>query len=839
MKKVHLKLLLLSLVLACLLAACNRPQQNERNIEDSGNSNSTPIATSVQEFEIRYRAEQFPLFPYNPYKSYDIGSVILHDNVFLIPRIAEGLRWSDELLGEAGVQYQHLHNEVGDVSRYSELICPNGERLIVGQDIQYGEDFFSFPYFQLFAIDYENDHKELITSYIFEHDVTHVHILAVNIVSLHEGSGIILIANQLKENGEISTIFAQLTKGYFNTFETTGVEIGHHLLGGENVVILDVLFDADNNILICTYDFVSQRHEIIILDATATRELGRISTYAGTKLVNGYSGDLWGIERVMSPSGAATVLRSLNRRTWSWESGVELPLEHVHVFGLYTAPQDSEFVLFVNTNNGLYGITEENKLVQYFAWLDIDVDISQSVELVFLESNNAIIVFNYELHPQENNAITLNSFMLFRTDSIDEREILTVGGVNVKNSVIFSLIRQFNRESSTHRAVIFDYAEHGEWDGVAMRLRADLIRGAGPDVIIFNQWGDENDITTALMRGGFLTDLNVLLENDSVLSREDFFENILDIWTNEAGELSLIAGAVIPTPYWGPSEKLENFTDFTHEGFLSFLRNSQAQGIAYPMGLNFLPYVVLQTMIFADNTFFCLETGEANFDSDLFLDILAFADSIGDEQQNRWMEALHTGEAHNPIAFISRGEQLLTNFLGFMEVNDFRIFDASVGGMTPIGAPNAAGDLSIATRPIWRMGIRANSQHTEAAWEFIRLNLLYPNASGATEGIPVKRSIFENDINKAFLEGGFSAGGFFGFADGAEIPAFTEERADLLRYIMESITHEYHPNPHVMAIVWEEAFALFAGERSIEDTARIIQSRVAIYLSEVILASTS
>jgi len=182
---------------------------------------------------------------------------------------------------------------------------------------------------------------------------------------------------------------------------------------------------------------------------------------------------------------------------------------------------------------------------------------------------------------------------------------------------------------------------------------------------------------------------------------------------------------------------------------------------------------------------------------------------------------------------MARGEQLLTRMLGIMTVNDFRRFDTAVGGLTPIGAPNAAGELAIATRPIRRIGIRANSPNAEAAWEFIRLDLLYPNSATSIAGLPVKRDLFEAYVNEAMQGEPFSAGGFFEFGDGIEIPAFSEERAAVLRLIMESITHEYHPNPHVMDIIWEETAPFFAGDRTAEDTARIIQNRVQTYLSEM------
>jgi hypothetical protein len=374
-----------------------------------------------------------------------------------------------------------------------------------------------------------------------------------------------------------------------------------------------------------------------------------------------------------------------------------------------------------------------------------------------------------------------------------------------------------------------DYADDGMWEGAMMRLRTDLIAGRGPDVIMFDQWGDENDITAALMHGSWLADLNVFLENDPELSREDLFENILDIWTNSAGELALITGTVIPTPYWGPSALLEDFTDFTHEGFLTFLRDAEMRGVPYPKGLGFIPYTILETMLFADNTFFCLESGNVNFDSEIFLDILAYIESIPGDRHSRWMEALSTGEAWDPIPSILRGEQLMTDRFTLFSVNDFRRIDAALGGLTPIGAPNAAGDLAISTRPITRFGIRANIDNLDAAWEFVRLAVLYPDVDSYASGLPILRSLFEYQIDEAFRETSPLIA-FFGFDE--EIPPLTQEQAAAMRHIMESITHEIFPDPHVMAIVWEEVMPFLAGSRSAEDAARIIQSRVSIYVAE-------
>ena len=819
-------LLLLIVLITIIACGKNDHMESEQQIQAPASIQSAYLP------DVRYKAEDFSLLPYNKYRPYSIGSVQIIDNLVFIPRIVERIRWSDNILQDSDEWHFYSPFEIGVIASAIQIADPNGNgMLVVGRDIKYGEDFFCAPYFEVTVRnieDIEDDSGDIYCLYSFDPDVIHVNILDVDIVTLYDTKKIRLLANLLYENGDISTIYAQFSNFGIESSETV---IEQRLIGSADTLVWDAWFDVDGSILLSTFDLKLQTRELVVIDKSATRRLAQLYVSFDFELAIGIDGEVWGIGRDALQLSSGLILRSLNKTNWTWSDGVNIPVNYI--IGLHAAPEYYEFEWFVSTEAGLYGINKSGEVVRYITWHDIDVRVTQDTELLFLDYGK-ILILTTNTHPTMEGAVMLESTLLSRTDAIDEREILIIGGVNIGDSAIYEYIRQFNRESKTHRAVIYDYAETGDWHGVAMRLRTDLITGRGPDVIIFNQWGDENDITTAMMRGGFLANLNAFLDNDPVLSREDFFENILDIWTNSKGELSLITGAVIPTPFWGPSDKLNNFTDFTHKGFLEFLRNAQIQGVAYPAGLNFLPQIVFYTMLFADNTFFCYESGVANFDSDLFIDILSYAANIPDEQQSRWIDAMQTGEATNQIPFILRGEQLMTNMQDFMDVYFFRIYDAAVGGLTPIGAPNAAGDLAIPTRPIRRMGIRANSQNQEAAWEFIRIYLQQPNIEGSIEGIPILRNLFEESINdpifgnEPFVGGAWLTGGIE-----IEVPALTEERAAVLRLIMESITHEYHPDPHIMAIILEDTAPFFAGTRSAEDTARIIQSRVSRYLAEL------
>jgi len=782
----------------------------------------TDNSTSEQ---ANYIVENMNLFPANQYRSHNIGHVLVTSDYYIVPRISEWFRFNDDLVGESGNPYMHMGLEYGDVAIIDEIAGPNGELLKKNEDIFLGVDFYESLAFQLFFFDIETGRKlNSVNMPLFSHDTIFVDILATQI---DESGDIRLLTRQISENKDISVHYYHFASNnlYKDYFEQI---IDDSLLGGKDISVRNVWFDKDQNIILLIYVPQTNSFELVVLDNSASQIYARFETDVRTVLTMDNNGCMWRTQTVYTLEESYSLLDALDSSTWSWTDRTRISIPFIN--GINKANVGSTYKWFIRDDIGMYGVKENGDVTRYLTWVDVGVEVTQFSQVLFTPDED-ILIINQFVHPDIKEAITISTDILRRTDVVDEREILTVGGVSVNDRPLIELVRQFNRMSTTHRAVIVDYAETGEWVGSAMRLRTDLITGQGPDIIIFNQWGDENDITNALMRGGYLADLNVFLDNDSFLSREDFFENILDVWTNEAGELSLITGAVIPTLFWGPEMMLEGFTDFTHEGYLEFLQSSKDQGVPFPAGLSFITVEVLRTMLFADDTFVCFKTGEVNFDNNLFIDILNYAKSTLN-QHDRLMEALQTGEAYNPVTLFSRNEQLMTRMPGIMTVKDFRIYDAVVDGLTPIGEPNSTSKLAIPIAPIWRIGIRANSQNQEAAWEFIRLHLQCVNSDSWIFGFPILRSLFENEVNKEILEGAFSAGGFMGMDKNIEIPAFSEERAAVLRYIMESITHEANPEPLIFRIILEEASTFFDGAQTVQDAARIIQSRVSIYISE-------
>ena len=138
----------------------------------------------------------------------------------------------------------------------------------------------------------------------------------------------------------------------------------------------------------------------------------------------------------------------------------------------------------------------------------------------------------------------------------------------------------------------------------------------------------------------------------------------------------------------------------------------------------------------------------------------------------------------------------------------------------------------------------------DAAWAFIR-SVLSDDYQSSIWSFPISRKAFEAAAakameqeyetdangNKVLDENGepikVSMGGYgFGGDEMYDIYAMTQEQYDDLLSLIASTTRTGSYDTSIMAIINQETGAFFNGEKSAEDTAKIIQSRVKLYVAE-------
>lgn len=148
--------------------------------------------------------------------------------------------------------------------------------------------------------------------------------------------------------------------------------------------------------------------------------------------------------------------------------------------------------------------------------------------------------------------------------------------------------------------------------------------------------------------------------------------------------------------------------------------------------------------------------------------------------------------------------------------------------------------------------INASSKNKEAAWSFIEFQLDKKNISGSMMwGFPIIKSLYDEQMAEAMKpeyrldENGNTvldengnpievSNSSYGWGDDIEIEVYsvTREEADNIWKVISRIGGVMSYNEQLMNIVTEEAAPYFEGQKSVDEVADIIQSRVKIYVNE-------
>ena len=165
-----------------------------------------------------------------------------------------------------------------------------------------------------------------------------------------------------------------------------------------------------------------------------------------------------------------------------------------------------------------------------------------------------------------------------------------------------------------------------------------------------------------------------------------------------------------------------------------------------------------------------------------------------------------------------------------MPISSFEGIDYYVNGIfgeeiSYIGFPMEDGSGSY-IRATEAYAISAHSDHIEGAWEFLRYYLTDDYQSGLHQGLPVQKKVFLENSSSALSE----SQNYSSDKESAATEPMTEEQFEKLVTFLLSVNRRYYENEEIMNIVSEETEAFFAGDKTSEETAKVIQNRVQLYL---------
>ena len=172
------------------------------------------------------------------------------------------------------------------------------------------------------------------------------------------------------------------------------------------------------------------------------------------------------------------------------------------------------------------------------------------------------------------------------------------------------------------------------------------------------------------------------------------------------------------------------------------------------------------------------------------------------------------------------GEGLIaTDLVMLNEATDLAKECRRVGrSVSVIGWPTPDGSCGTDFTLSYPIGVMKNGAHPELCWQFLRYCLLH-----AERAIPNYRPLLEQQLEEArHIDPNEERDMWY---DGLTSP-ITEAEISQFHTLLGKVEHTTLRDDTAMAIIREEAAPFLAGERSAEDAARLIQSRMSIYVAE-------
>lgn len=662
-------------------------------------------------------------------------------------------------------------------------------------------------------------------------------------LTLDEGGNIIIVEQIITswseapdelsaESAEYLDYAKSQTESYLRVLDKTGAEISCAPLDiGEDVYISSMCRDEKGNVVLA-YAGTGSGLAAYSPDGTKQYDIAVDGyLYHATKLKSGTVGAL------IYKNNNGIVLRTADGASGTLsDKYYPLPTEVSELI-----PGAGKYDFYYTAGSSFYGYSlEREEADALFNWVECDVN-GDNMSLIRIGEDGKVRGICAERG--KGNTVTVLLVTLYETPSAQtaQKKELTLASVSATVELKDAVI-DFNRKSDKYRVNIRDYYEltgQAGYDEAVTKLTTELAAGDMPDIL---------DLTelpySQLAAKGILEDIYPYIDADKDFKREDFFENVLSSY-ELGGKLYAAVAEFGITSVMGAQSVVGDTPGWTYDDYYTALSTM-------PVGCQgFDWYCTKETMLRYSmmidlGAYVDWASGECRFDDDSFKALLEFANTF---PSNDDMASYETSEQDSPEHRISQGQQMLTiaSIYSFNETSADNPFKTAA---TYIGFPNATGSSGSAIYGLEAYAMTSACKDKAAAWEFLRTFLTeeyqserfyFPtnkNAYAALRAEATKIEYETDDAGHILLdENGERKRKVIGMMyDGTTMKemysGISEERAEAIDALISTADSAAEADSSITDIVIKGAQAYFAGQRSAEETAKLIQSKANIYVNE-------
>ena len=505
--------------------------------------------------------------------------------------------------------------------------------------------------------------------------------------------------------------------------------------------------------------------------------------------------------------------------------------------------------LYYTTDEGLYAANmTDTEPTLLCSWLNSDLNGNTVQDSLRVISADKLMYTDYDPVTYEPQLAVLTPVA---PEDVVPKYLIRLGTANPDMYDLNQKILQFNRASDTYRVVVEDYSQDYSIENAPTaeeKLSTAVASGDVPDMFCF---GSGNDAYLFADKGLFCDLSSYLDREDSALRRDDLLPCVLTAMQNTDGTLPLIPDSFTLKTLFMDSAKTNGKSSWTVGDFADAAA-SLGEG-QYLMQLYHLgPQTSASEQLFRTflpstlDAFLDRENVTCSFDSEAFGTLLTLC-----------RDASVCYEDESAAELLQNGKLLLYSMgrgfgFGFSDYLQTRYYYFNGQPMTAIGYPAAdTSDGGTLMVPNNLYGIFRDSPVADGAWQFLSLlTETGDDRMGRSMGIPVTKAgldaILEDERLQyySFEENGWSGTGSdpdmteeerlaWAKESGGVYGHMTDEDETAIRAMIDGITRAEKPaDTTVTDMIFEDASAFFAGAKSLEETQKIIQSRLSIYVSE-------
>ena len=330
---------------------------------------------------------------------------------------------------------------------------------------------------------------------------------------------------------------------------------------------------------------------------------------------------------------------------------------------------------------------------------------------------------------------------------------------------------------------------------------------------------------------GVFEDLTPYFDGDEEISGNKYLNNILDAFKTE-GKMYTIVPSFYAISIVGKTSDIGDGSGFTLD-LADELAKKTGVDKGRMFGLTTRDTMLYQAMEMCGDQFIDWDKAACSFDSPEFIRLLEFI--------AQFPAGIDENNTEDTSADYRSGKSLFyPDTMGGFDEYTYLKYGVFGTDITMAGYP-AQTPGSAVIMPQLEIAVNSTSEEKDACWSFVRRFLLSDYQETIDMYWPISVSALDRLAEKAkepvyyMDENGSQVEDFITVNIGGEeikLPRVTEEEAASIKAFLGSLNRTAFIDNDVENIIAEEAAAFFEGQKSAEDVASVIQSRVKIYINE-------